>query len=60
MNQSWTIEYEQGDGKILAESAPGKVSLDPAWAKIIDPEVGVVVLAVPIQRVVSVTLDEEL
>lgn len=59
MNPSWTIEYESGDGKILAESAPGKVSLDPAWAKVIDPDVGVVVLAVPASRVISVTMDDE-
>lgn len=58
MNPSWTIEYESGD-KILAESAPGKISLDPAWAKIIDPDVGVVVLAVPVTRVISVTMDDD-
>lgn len=59
MNPSWTIEYESGDGKVLAESAPGKVSLDQTWAKVIDPEVGVVVLAVPASRVISVTMDDE-
>ncbi len=58
MNMSWTIEYES-EGKVLAEAAPGKISLDQTWAKIIDPEVGVVVLAVPASRVISVTMDED-
>ena len=33
--------------------------LDAAWAKIIDPEPGVVVLAVPAHRVISVMRDHE-
>lgn len=57
---SWTITYDDGE-KVLTESASGKLSLDSAWAFVIDSSWSppTIVLAVPQHRIISVLAGKE-
>ena len=54
-NTSWTITYEDGED-VREETASGKLSLDPAWAFVIDTNrpSPAIVLAVPTERVIDI------
>jgi hypothetical protein len=51
----WTITYDDGED-FRQETASGKLSLDPAWAFIIDSQRANpnIVLAVPSSRIIDI------
>lgn len=54
-NNMWTITYDDG-AEVREETAGGKLSLDPAWAFIIDMDrpTSTIVLAVPQHRIIDI------